>query len=47
MADKVSSTRWFGLALQALIVLANHDGVCPSSMMAEKLNSQSTFYVKY
>lgn len=46
MKDKVSSTRWFGLALQSLIVLAEHDGICPSSIMAQKLEAQSTFLRK-
>ncbi|WP_347551602.1 Rrf2 family transcriptional regulator [Pseudalkalibacillus hwajinpoensis] len=46
MAENVSSTRWFGMALQALVVLADHEGLCPSGKMAEKLNSQSAFLRK-
>ncbi|MCF6136498.1 RrF2 family transcriptional regulator [Pseudalkalibacillus berkeleyi] len=46
MAEKVSNTKWFGMALQALIVLADQDGLCPSGKMAEKLESQSAFLRK-
>ncbi|KGX87693.1 RrF2 family transcriptional regulator [Pontibacillus litoralis] len=46
MAEKVSSMKWFGLALEALLVLANEDTLCPSGKLAEKLNSKSTFLRK-
>ncbi|WP_273852082.1 RrF2 family transcriptional regulator [Guptibacillus spartinae] len=46
MSEYGSSTRWFGMALQALIVLADHDGICPSGKLAEKLESQSAFLRK-
>lgn len=46
MKDKVSSTKWFGLALQSLLVLAEYDGICPSAIMAQKLEAQSTFLRK-
>lgn len=46
MVEKVSSTRWFGMALQALIVLADYEGLCPSGKIAEKLESQSAFLRK-
>jgi Rrf2 family protein len=46
MVEKVSSTRWFGMALQALIVLSDYEGVCPSGKIAEKLESQSAFLRK-
>lgn len=46
MAEKVSSTRWFGMALQALIVLAQNEGLCPSGKLAEKLDSKSVFLRK-
>jgi Rrf2 family transcriptional repressor of oqxAB len=46
MAEKVSSTRWFGMALQALIVLASNEGLCPSGKLAEKLESKSVFLRK-
>ncbi|MGM7700487.1 RrF2 family transcriptional regulator [Pseudalkalibacillus sp. Hm43] len=46
MAEKVSNTKWFGMALQALIVLAEEDTLCPSGKIAEKLESQSAFLRK-
>ncbi|WP_335868951.1 RrF2 family transcriptional regulator [Bacillus sp. 2205SS5-2] len=46
MGEKVSSTRWFGVALQALIVLASTEEVCPSGVLADKLNSKSAFLRK-
>ncbi|WP_369900282.1 Rrf2 family transcriptional regulator [Bacillus manliponensis] len=46
MKDKVSSTRWFGLALQSLLVLAENDGMCTSKILAQKLEAQSTFLRK-
>jgi Rrf2 family transcriptional regulator, repressor of oqxAB len=46
LKDKVSSTKWFGLALQSLLVLAEYDGICPSAILAQKLEAQSTFLRK-
>ncbi|UOQ44313.1 Rrf2 family transcriptional regulator [Halobacillus salinarum] len=46
MAEKVSNTRWFGMALKALLVLANNEGLCPSGKLAEKLESKSEFLRK-
>jgi len=46
MVEKVSSTRWFGIALQALIVLSDYEGLCPSGKIAEKLESQSAYLRK-
>ncbi|WP_226585523.1 RrF2 family transcriptional regulator [Halobacillus litoralis] len=46
MAEKVTSTRWFGMAIQALVVLADNDGLCPSGKLAEKLESKSVFLRK-
>ncbi|PLR66904.1 MULTISPECIES: RrF2 family transcriptional regulator [Bacillaceae] len=46
MAEKISSTGWFGMALQALIILADYEGLCPSGKIAEKLESQSAFLRK-
>ncbi|WP_420835804.1 RrF2 family transcriptional regulator [Bacillus weihaiensis] len=46
LVEKVSNTSWYGLALQALIILATHEGICPSSVMAKKLGFQSTFLRK-
>ncbi|ARI77834.1 RrF2 family transcriptional regulator [Halobacillus mangrovi] len=46
MAEKVSNTRWFGMALKALIVLASNEGLCPSGKLAEKLESKSVFLRK-
>ncbi|KQL33973.1 transcriptional regulator [Bacillus sp. FJAT-25509] len=46
LKDKVSSTKWFGLALQSLLVLAEQDGICPSAVLAQKLEAQSTFLRK-
>ncbi|MCA1024199.1 Rrf2 family transcriptional regulator [Halobacillus litoralis] len=46
MAEKVSSTRWFGMAVQALVVLAENEGLCPSGKLAEKLESKSVFLRK-
>lgn len=46
MAEKVSSTKWFGLALQALMVLAMQDRQCPSVILAEQIGSRSAFLRK-
>ncbi|ELK45924.1 Rrf2 family transcriptional regulator [Halobacillus sp. ACCC02827] len=46
MAEKVSSIKWFGMALKALIVLASNEGLCPSGKLAEKLESKSVFLRK-
>ncbi|MEI5905678.1 Rrf2 family transcriptional regulator [Bacillus spongiae] len=46
MTDKVLSTRWFGMALQSLIVLAENEGLCPSGKIAEKLDYKSAFLRK-
>ncbi|MFD1019717.1 RrF2 family transcriptional regulator [Thalassobacillus hwangdonensis] len=46
MAEKVSSLKWFGTALKALLVLADHEGRCPSGQMAEKLESKSLYLRK-
>lgn len=46
MTEKVSCTRWFGLALQALIVLAEQDGLVPSATLAERIGTRSTFLRK-
>lgn len=46
MSDKVTSVSWFSLAIQALVVMANHEGVCPSGELAEKLNSKSVLLRK-
>lgn len=46
MKEKVSSTKWFGLALQSLLVLSEFGGICPSAIMADKLEAQSTFLRK-
>ncbi|MFC0523061.1 RrF2 family transcriptional regulator [Pontibacillus salicampi] len=46
MTEKVSNARWFGVALQSLIVLANYEGLCPSGKLAEKLDSKSVFLRK-
>ncbi|MEI4801234.1 RrF2 family transcriptional regulator [Bacillus sp. NPDC077411] len=46
MKEKVSSTKWFGLAVQSLLVLADYDGICPSAIMAEKLGTKSLFLRK-
>lgn len=47
MAEKVSSIMWFSLAVQALLVLAEHDGLCNSNKLAVKLDSESGFLEKY
>ncbi|MFC7370779.1 RrF2 family transcriptional regulator [Fictibacillus iocasae] len=44
--NRVSSTKWFGLALQSLLVLADFDGIAPSSALAEKLGAKSAFLRK-
>ncbi|MBM7705041.1 RrF2 family transcriptional regulator [Metabacillus iocasae] len=46
MSGKVSSTKWFGLAVQSLLVLARYDEICPSGVLAEKLNAKSPFLRK-
>ncbi|MFD6438745.1 RrF2 family transcriptional regulator [Peribacillus sp. NPDC060186] len=46
MTEKVSSIMWFSLALQALLVLADQEGLCNSSKLATKLNSESGFLRK-
>ncbi|WP_108670595.1 RrF2 family transcriptional regulator [Peribacillus acanthi] len=46
MTDKPSTTRWFGYAIQALVVLATYEGICPSAEMAGKLESRSAFLRK-
>ncbi|KGX92252.1 transcriptional regulator [Pontibacillus halophilus JSM 076056 = DSM 19796] len=46
MVEKASNTKWFGMAVQALIVLANYEGLCPSGKLAEKLESKSVFLRK-
>lgn len=46
MSEKVSSMMWFSLAIQALLVLAENDGLHPSSKIAGKLNSESGFLRK-
>ena len=46
MAEKVTSTKWFSMDIQALVVLANNEGRCPSGELAEKLNSKSVFLRK-
>lgn len=46
MAEKVSSIMWFSLAVQALLVLADHDGLCNSNKLAVKLDSESGFLRK-
>jgi hypothetical protein len=40
---RVSSTKWFGLALQSLLVLADFDGIAPSGVLADKLGAKSSF----
>lgn len=37
---------WFSLSIQALLVLAENDGLYPSSKLAHKLNSESGFLRK-
>ncbi|WP_036711648.1 RrF2 family transcriptional regulator [Paenibacillus pinihumi] len=34
--------KWFGLSLQALVVLSRNCSTCPSSVIAEKLHSEPT-----
>jgi Rrf2 family transcriptional regulator, repressor of oqxAB len=46
MVNKVSSLKWFGLAVQALIVLADHEGLCPSGVVAEQLGTHSNLLRK-
>ena len=46
MTEKVTSIKWFGMAVQALLVLANNKGLCPSGVLAEKLDSKSVFLRK-
>ncbi|WP_456272470.1 RrF2 family transcriptional regulator [Bacillus sp. AK031] len=46
MAENVTSVKWFGMAIQALVVLANNEGLCPSGELAEKLDSKSVFLRK-
>ncbi len=46
MSEKVSSIMWFSLAVQALLVLADHDGLCNSNKLAVKLDSESGFLRK-
>ncbi|MCS1351088.1 Rrf2 family transcriptional regulator [Mechercharimyces sp. CAU 1602] len=46
MNPKTTNTRWFRYALQALVVLAKHDGVCASVEMAGKMDSQSAYLRK-
>lgn len=46
MTEKLSSTRWFGMALQALVVLSDYEGLCPSGKIAEKVDSESGFMRK-
>ncbi|OEH92768.1 RrF2 family transcriptional regulator [Bacillus solimangrovi] len=46
MAEKVSNNKWFGYAVQALVVLAEYDGLCPSAKVAGKLESRSAFLRK-
>ena len=46
MSKKVSSIMWFGLSIQALLVLAENDGLYPSSKLADKLHSDSGFLRK-
>lgn len=46
MSEKVTSTKWFSVAIQALVVLANNEGRCPSGVLAEKLDSKSEFLRK-
>lgn len=46
MEEKVSNIRWFGMALQALIVLSDQKGHCPSGRIAEQIDSQSAFLRK-
>lgn len=37
-----ANSKWFGVALQALLVLACSNGVCPSANIAQKVQSQAT-----
>ncbi|MEK8130558.1 Rrf2 family transcriptional regulator [Paenibacillus filicis] len=46
MTDSISSTRWFGLALQILLILADHNELCPSGKIAEKMKSRPSFLRK-
>ncbi|MDV7767594.1 Rrf2 family transcriptional regulator [Peribacillus sp. CSMR9] len=46
MSEKVSSIMWFSLAVQALLVLADQDGLCNSAKLADKLDSESGFLRK-
>ncbi|MBD1372613.1 Rrf2 family transcriptional regulator [Hazenella sp. IB182357] len=46
MSEKLTNTRWFGYAIQALVLLARHGGVCASNEMAGMLDSRSTYLRK-
>jgi Rrf2 family protein len=46
MNKNVSCTKWFGLSVQCLLVLAAYDGICPSTVLAEKLHTKSSFVRK-
>ncbi|MGF2614513.1 Rrf2 family transcriptional regulator [Rossellomorea vietnamensis] len=46
MSENVTSVKWFGMAIQALVVMASNEGLCPSGQLAEKLNSKSVFLRK-
>ncbi len=41
-----SCTKWFGISVQCLLLLATYDGLCPSSVLAEKLNTKPSFLRK-
>jgi Rrf2 family transcriptional regulator, repressor of oqxAB len=41
-----SSIRWFSLALQALLIMADNEGLCPSARLADKIGSESGFLRK-
>ncbi|TYR81516.1 Rrf2 family transcriptional regulator [Priestia megaterium] len=46
MKTNVSSTKWFGLAVQCLLVLDEHEELCPSGVLADKLGANSQFLRK-
>lgn len=46
MNNNVSCTKWFGLSVQCLLVLAEYDGICPSTVLAERLHTKSSFLRK-
>ncbi|WP_128893952.1 RrF2 family transcriptional regulator [Longirhabdus pacifica] len=45
-AEKTSNTKWFAYAIEALLVLANKNEICPSAHVAVKIESQSTYVRK-